>query len=44
MPQDKQLRSIKLKDVLEKLDLIQTVNTACDTVAPMHPSYRPVPS
>ena len=24
-----------------ELDLIQTVNAACDTVAPMHPSYRP---
>jgi hypothetical protein len=24
-----------------ELDLIQTVNAACDVVAPIHPSYRP---
>ncbi len=24
-----------------ELDLIQTVNTACDTVVPIHPSYKP---
>jgi ATP-dependent exoDNAse (exonuclease V) alpha subunit len=24
-----------------ELDLIQTVNAGCDTVAPLHPSYRP---
>jgi hypothetical protein len=24
-----------------ELDLIQTVNAACDTVAPIHPTYKP---
>jgi len=29
------------KILATELDLIQTVNSACDAVAPIHPSYRP---
>jgi len=35
-------RGLSTPQILEtELDLIQTVNVACDTVVPIHPSYRP---
>ncbi|HZQ45831.1 MAG TPA: MobF family relaxase [Verrucomicrobiae bacterium] len=35
-------RGVSTKEILAtELDLIQTVNAGCDSVAPLHPGYRP---
>ena len=35
-------RGVSTKEIVAmELDLIQTVNAGCDSVAPLHPSYRP---